>query len=147
MAADQSTMARWRVSDPRLRPIGLDSKGGGAKQSRPSMADRIVSYASRRRGERVGDGECFTLVDRALRAADAKSAADYGTYHPMRPERPRAAHAPRRSPSLGRSGSIVRKHAEMNWYEVLVPIPHALESVCVPPLRTITTTARPPSCL
>jgi hypothetical protein len=46
------------------------------------MADEIVSYARERLGERVGDGECFTLVDRALRNAGAKSAADYGEVTP-----------------------------------------------------------------
>jgi hypothetical protein len=46
------------------------------------MADQIVSFARRRRGERVGDGECFTLVDRALRDAGAKRARDLGPVTP-----------------------------------------------------------------
>ncbi len=58
--------------------IGLDAKGGSSKQSGPSMADRILAFARRRRGEVFGDGECFTLADRALRGAGAKSAADFG---------------------------------------------------------------------
>ena len=74
-------MARG-IGSPEPGPIGLDSKGGSAKQSQPSMADQIVSYARRKRGERVGDGECYTLVNRALSAADAKSARDYGTVSP-----------------------------------------------------------------
>jgi hypothetical protein len=81
---DDGTLARIDSPDP--SPIGLDTrpgpaKGGGGKQG-ASMADRIVSYASLRLGERVGDGECFTLVDRALRSAGAKSAADYGEVTP-----------------------------------------------------------------
>lgn len=62
--------------------IGLDAKSGSSKQSGPSMADRIVAFARRRRGEVFGDGECFTLADRALRAAGAKSAADFGEVTP-----------------------------------------------------------------
>jgi hypothetical protein len=46
------------------------------------MADQIVGYAQRQRGTRVGDGECFTLADRALRAAHAKSARDFGSVTP-----------------------------------------------------------------
>ena len=76
---DDGTLAR--IGSPPPGPIGLDAKAGSAKQG-ASMADRIVSYASRRRGERVGDGQCFALVDLALRAADAKSAADYGDISP-----------------------------------------------------------------
>ena len=77
---DDGTLAR--IGSPEPGPIGLDSKGGTAKQNRASMADRIVGYASRKRGERDGDGECYTLVNRALRAADAKTAADFGPVSP-----------------------------------------------------------------
>jgi hypothetical protein len=77
---DDGTLAR--IGSPEPGPIGLDSKGGTAKQNRASMADRIVGYASRKRGERDGDGECYTLVNRALRAAGARVAADYGSVTP-----------------------------------------------------------------
>jgi hypothetical protein len=77
---DEGTLAR--IGSPEPGPIGLDSKGGSAKQNRASMADRIVGYASRKRGERDGDGECYTLVNRALRAAGARVAADYGSVTP-----------------------------------------------------------------
>jgi hypothetical protein len=77
---DDGTLARAELPEP--GPIGLDAKGGSAKQSAPSMADRIVSFARRQRGQRVGNGECFTLADRALGSADAKSAADYGPVTP-----------------------------------------------------------------
>jgi hypothetical protein len=62
-------------------PTGLHAKGGGTATA-PSMADQIVGYARRQSGTRVGDGECFTLTDRALQAAHAKSARDYGTVTP-----------------------------------------------------------------
>ena len=54
-----------------------------AEQSTPGMAERIVSFARLENGHRVGNGECFTLVDRALRSAEAKSAADYGSITPQ----------------------------------------------------------------
>ena len=69
---DDGTLAR--AESPPPGPIGFDAKGGTAKGSGASLADQIISYARRQRGERVGDGECFTLADRALRSADAKSA-------------------------------------------------------------------------
>jgi hypothetical protein len=77
---DDGTLAR--IGSPEPGPIGLDSKRGTPKQDRASMADRIVGYASRKRGERDGDGECYTLVNRALRAAEAKTAADFGPVSP-----------------------------------------------------------------
>jgi hypothetical protein len=77
---DDGTLAR--IGSPEPGPIGLDSKSGNAKQTQPSMADRIVSYARRNRGERVGDGECYTLVNRALGAANAKTARDHGPVSP-----------------------------------------------------------------
>jgi hypothetical protein len=79
-ALDDGTLAR--IGSPPPGTIGLDAKGGTAKGTTASMADRIVGYALRQRGERVGNGECFTLVDRALRGADARSAADHGTVTP-----------------------------------------------------------------
>ncbi len=63
-------------------PIGLDAKNGSAKGGTASMADRIVAYARRQRGDRVGDGQCYTFADRALRQADARSARDNGDITP-----------------------------------------------------------------
>lgn len=71
-----------RIESPPPGPIGLDAKGGSAKGGRASMAEQIVSYARSQRGSRVGDGQCFTLVDRALRGADAQSARDHGSVTP-----------------------------------------------------------------
>ena len=79
-AIDPGTLPR--IGSPTPAPIGLDAKSGTAKNSGASMAERIVTYARRRRGERVGDGECFTLADRALSTAGARSASDYGTVTP-----------------------------------------------------------------
>ncbi len=77
---DDGTLAR-AVSPP-PGPIGLDAKGGSAKQSHQSMADRIVAFARQRRGQVHGNGECFTLADGALRNAGAKSAAEFGSVTP-----------------------------------------------------------------
>jgi hypothetical protein len=77
---DDGTLAR--ADSPTPGPIALDSKSGSAKGSSASIAERIVSFARRQRGERVGDGQCFSFADRALRTADAKSARDYGTITP-----------------------------------------------------------------
>ncbi|MGA7979570.1 MAG: hypothetical protein WCA32_04990 [Chromatiaceae bacterium] len=74
---DDGTLARGRTAVP--GPVGLDNKGGtSAKAGDRSLGDQVVSYASSRLGQRVGNGECFDLADRALRAAGARSAADYG---------------------------------------------------------------------
>ena len=72
-----------RIGSPTPRPIGLESKSPGtAKGSGASMAEQIVAYARRLAGQKVGDGECFTLADSALANAGAKSASDYGTVAP-----------------------------------------------------------------
>jgi hypothetical protein len=68
-----------RIEGPPPGPIGLDAKGG---TTGPGMAERIVAFPRQRRGQRVGDGECFTLADRALGGAGAKSAADFGAVTP-----------------------------------------------------------------
>ncbi len=47
-----------------------------------AQATQITQFASTRMGQQVGDGECFTLVDQALRGAAARSAASYGTITP-----------------------------------------------------------------
>lgn len=77
---DDGTLAR--TESPTPGPIGLDAKGGTPKQSQPSMADRIVGFSRQRRGERVGNGQCFALADQALRNAGARSAAEYGEVTP-----------------------------------------------------------------
>jgi len=71
---DDGTSAR--TDSPTPAPVGLDATSGDANSG--SMADQIVSYARRQQGSSVGKGECFDLVDTALRGAKAKSAADYG---------------------------------------------------------------------
>jgi hypothetical protein len=76
LVIDDGTAPRTELPSP--GPIGLDDRGAG----NTSMAERIVNYPRRHRGQRVGDGECFTLADRALRGAGARSAADYGQVAP-----------------------------------------------------------------
>lgn len=69
-----------RTESPTPDPIGLDAKGGTPTQ--PSLADQILSFPTQRLGNRVGNGECFTLVDEALKGAGARSAADFGKVTP-----------------------------------------------------------------
>jgi hypothetical protein len=77
---DDGTLAR--IDSPTPEPIGLDSSSGTAKPTAATMSDQIVGYASRNRGKSVGDGECYTLANKALHAAGAKSASNYGTITP-----------------------------------------------------------------
>jgi hypothetical protein len=71
---DDGTLARTESPDPGV--VGLDATTGGAS---PSLAARVLAYARRQHGDRVGDGECFALADRALRSARARSASDFGS--------------------------------------------------------------------
>ena len=80
IAVDDGTLSR--IGAPSPTPIGLDAKGGAAKGGGASIAEQVVGFARRRSGDRVGDGECFALADRALRGAGAKSAADFGSVTP-----------------------------------------------------------------
>ncbi len=79
---DDGTLARTPSPPPGV--VGLDARGGTTPPAAntTSIADRVVSFARRQRGDRVGDGQCFALAHRALRAAGAKSAADYGEVTP-----------------------------------------------------------------
>jgi len=63
-------------------PIGLDAKNGSAKGATASISDRILSYARRKRGDHVGDGQCYAFADGALTHAGARSARDYGDITP-----------------------------------------------------------------
>jgi CHAP domain len=62
-------------------PIGVGAKSSTAPAA-PSDANlgaHIVAFAASKSGQRVGDGQCFALVDQALRSLGARSAADFGT--------------------------------------------------------------------
>jgi hypothetical protein len=75
---DDGTGARTETPPP--GPIGLDSTtGAGAAQG---IGDHVLGFVRRQRGTKVGNGECFTLADRALNNAGARSASDYGTVTP-----------------------------------------------------------------
>ena len=74
---DDGTLAR--TESPLPGPIGLDAPSGSGTHSTQSIATRIVGYARRQSGTRVGDGQCFALADRALTSAGAKTASDFGT--------------------------------------------------------------------
>jgi hypothetical protein len=75
---DDGTAARTETPPP--GPIGLDSTNGGAAAA--GVGDRVLGFVRRQRGSRVGNGECFTLADRALSHAGARSASDFGTVTP-----------------------------------------------------------------
>jgi len=77
---DDGTLARTETPDP--TPIGLDAPSGSGSGASADVVLRVVGFARRHRGDRVGNGECFTLADRALSGAGARSAADYGTVTP-----------------------------------------------------------------
>jgi hypothetical protein len=79
-AIDAGTLAR--TGSPTPGAVGLGAKGGASKTPGAPLADSVVSYASRGLGQRVGDGQCFALADRALRNAGAKSAAAFGPVVP-----------------------------------------------------------------
>jgi hypothetical protein len=76
---DEGTSARTESPDP--GPIGLDAPTGGGHTT-ADVGVRILGYVRRQRGSRVGNGECFTLADRALSGAGARSASDYGSVSP-----------------------------------------------------------------
>src|SRR5690242_3439860 len=77
---DDGTLARTETPDP--APVGLDAPSGSGTNTAATVPLRVVGYARRQRGSRVGNGECFTLADRALTNAGARSAADFGTVAP-----------------------------------------------------------------
>jgi hypothetical protein len=80
LEVDDGTLARTETPDP--APVGLDAPSGSGTNTAASVPLRVVGYARRQRGSRVGNGECFTLADRALTSAGARSAADFGTVVP-----------------------------------------------------------------
>jgi hypothetical protein len=76
---DDGTSARTETPDP--SPVGLDAPSGGGHTT-ADVGVRVLGYARRQRGSRVGNGECFTLADRALSGAGARSASDFGAVSP-----------------------------------------------------------------
>ena len=72
---DDGTLAR--TDSPLPAPVGLQAKGGSSKTG--DLGEKVVNFARRRVGERVGSGECFDLADQALRSNGGKSAADFGS--------------------------------------------------------------------
>jgi hypothetical protein len=75
---DDGTSARPETPPP--GPIGLDASSGTTTSA--GIADRILGFARRQRGSRVGNGECYTFADRALSGSGARSASDYGDVTP-----------------------------------------------------------------
>ena len=81
-AIDAGTLAR--IGSPAPGTVDATGKGSssGAKTSHGTMVDAIVGYAAQRLGHHEPDGQCFALVDHALREAGARSAADFGPVVP-----------------------------------------------------------------
>lgn len=77
---DSDTLARTAMQSP--APVGLQSKGGSAKNGAAPLGAQVVNFARDRITSRVGDGQCFALADQALRNAGARSASDFGTVTP-----------------------------------------------------------------
>ncbi len=73
---DDGTLAR--TESPLPGPIGLQAKGGSGQGAGAALGDAVVSFARGKIGDSVGKGECFDLVDQALRNAGAKTASDFG---------------------------------------------------------------------
>ena len=42
------------------------------------LSRKVYEYANKKRGQKVGSGECFDLADFALKSINAKSAEDFG---------------------------------------------------------------------
>jgi len=72
---DPGTMALTETLRPGV--IGLDTGNTQAKGTPGSVASKIVAAATALTGQKIGDGQCFAYADRVLRAAGAKSAADF----------------------------------------------------------------------
>ena len=72
---DDGTLAL--AGTPLPGPVGLQAQGGSAASA--GLAGKIIAFARGKIGQRFASGECFDLVDQALRSAGAKSAADFGT--------------------------------------------------------------------
>src|SRR5688572_29468842 len=77
---DDGTSAR--ISSPPPGAIGLDARRATPARPTTNIGSQVVRFSRQRMGQRVGDGECFALADRALRHAGARSADDYGTIVP-----------------------------------------------------------------
>jgi hypothetical protein len=80
IVVDEGTLARTETPQP--VPLDVAARGSGARPTQQSIADQIVGFARRNLDDRVGDGECFALADRALRRAGAKTARDFGEITP-----------------------------------------------------------------
>jgi hypothetical protein len=83
------TVANWRIPGPSKSGEEDLEDGTLARALSPvpgplgvasgtSLGEAVAEFAVERLGQTVGDGECFTLADAALRAAGAQSAADFG---------------------------------------------------------------------
>ncbi|MHB2019838.1 MAG: hypothetical protein ACYCW6_23105 [Candidatus Xenobia bacterium] len=70
------------VFDTRPQPAAASGSVRTATTTVSPLASRILQFARAHMYQRVGDGECTTLVDAALKAAGAKGLGDFGSYGP-----------------------------------------------------------------
>src|SRR5438552_529643 len=54
-----------------------EPKGKDKAKAAPTINDKVVEFCKKNAGEQVGNGECWTLANEALKAAGAKSSAAY----------------------------------------------------------------------
>jgi hypothetical protein len=61
---------------------GLVALAGAPAEAAETINQKVVQFARARMGQRVGNGECWTLADQALQAAGARrpGTRGYGTY-------------------------------------------------------------------
>src|SRR6476469_5059447 len=57
-----------------LSPAATQDKGKADKKKKgePTLGDKVVEFCQDHKGEQVGDGECASLANHALKAADAR---------------------------------------------------------------------------
>lgn len=71
--------APTKVAKPGPIGVGVKKSAPPAAPAGTNLGAQVVSFAEGKSGKRVGDGQCFALVDEALKKAGAKSAEDFGT--------------------------------------------------------------------
>jgi hypothetical protein len=80
-----TSSASLHAEGDRPGPLGMGTPSIPAEELNAGGAvdpQKVLAYPVANSGKSVGNGECFDLVDKALKGAGAKSAADYGPVEP-----------------------------------------------------------------
>lgn len=56
-------------------PVGLETPAAGEEMT---LNQKIATWVQGKKGQKVGDGECWTLAENALKQAGAKTSYDFG---------------------------------------------------------------------